>query len=56
MKRVLIYTIIIFTIIITGNMSSAKDIKFIQVTDTHYALNNEYSQKVLSQTVEKINK
>ena len=56
MKRVLIYTIIIFTIIITGNMSFAKDIKFIQVTDTHYALNNEYSQKVLSQAVEKINK
>lgn len=56
MKRLLV-NILIFTALITGmSQATAKDIKFVQITDVHYALNNEYSQKVLEQTVQDVNK
>ena len=42
MKRFLINLTIISALIFTGSNSFAKDIKFIQLTDTHYALNNNY--------------
>lgn len=39
-----------------ANTAFAKDIKFVQIADSHYAIDNEYSQKVLLETIENINK
>ena len=35
--------------------AKAKEIRFVQVTDTHYSADNPYSEKVLKSTVEDIN-
>ena len=56
MKRFFINLFIFLTLILSGNGTFAKDIKFIQVADAHYALNNDYSKEVLEKAVEKINK
>ena len=56
MKRFLINLTIISALIFTGSNSFAKDIKFIQLTDTHYALNNNYSKEILEKAIEQINK
>ena len=56
MKRFFINLFIFLTLILSENGTFAKDIKFIQVADAHYALNNDYSKEVLEKAVEKINK
>lgn len=56
MKRFLIGIYALLTILFISNEALAKDIKFIQVTDAHYALNNKFSQEVLEETVNQINK
>ncbi|MCI1273608.1 MAG: metallophosphoesterase [Clostridiaceae bacterium] len=57
MKKFL--SIIFFTIISIFYLSgsaSANEIKFAQVTDTHYSLNNTFKTKVLTDTVDSLNK
>lgn len=56
MKKFLINILFVFILAVIGNTAFAKDIKFIQIADAHYALNNDYSKEVLEKTVEKINK
>lgn len=55
MKRLLINLLILLVFLLGENSTFAKDIKFVQVTDTHYALNNKFSQEVLEEAVEQIN-
>lgn len=49
----------IFLLLIAGlyslNAVRASEIKFVQVTDSHYSLNNPYSEEVLKATVKDIN-
>ena len=54
MKRLFINLFAILTLLTSPAL--AKDIKFVQVTDVHYALNNDFSQEVLEQAVNDINK
>ena len=54
MKRLFINLFAILTLLTSP--AFAKDIKFVQVTDVHYALNNDFSQEVLEQAVKDINK
>jgi len=56
MKRFLILVFALFAMLFSTNSVFAKDIKFIQVTDSHYALNNKFSQEILEETVRQINK
>lgn len=46
---------ILFLSILIGNTVLANDIKFVQVTDTHYQRNSEYANKVLTDTIKDIN-
>ncbi|MBQ2611184.1 metallophosphoesterase [bacterium] len=46
---------ILGTIIISIGSVMADEIRFAQVTDVHYSLNNEYKQKVLTETVKSLN-
>jgi len=56
MKNLLVKIFTVFALLICTNPAFATDIKFVQVTDTHYALNNKFSQEVLEEAVEQINK
>lgn len=53
MKKILAY--LTFVLLIFAQSASASDIKFVQVTDTHYSKGNEYSKKVLKAAVKDIN-
>ena len=49
--------LLILTILFVSAMAAfANEIKFIQVTDSHYSGNNAYSKQVLERTVQDINK
>lgn len=54
MKRLLIY--FIFTFLFLAQSAFAGDIKFVQVTDSHYSKSNKYSEDILKTAVEDINK
>lgn len=47
--------LIIFLSILIGNTALANNIKFVQITDTHYQRNNEYVDKILTDTIKDIN-
>lgn len=54
-KNILLLTIaIIFSLIIQISVS-AKEIRFVQVTDTHYSSDNDFSKRVLEATINDIN-
>ena len=53
MKRLLIYLLFIFAFL--AQCAYAGDIKFVQVTDTHYSRDNKYSEDVLKAAVKDIN-
>lgn len=58
MKKItiLFVSLIIFTCLtIFSNAVQAKEIRFVQVTDTHFSPENPYSKKVLQSAVEDIN-
>lgn len=55
MKNLLINLFLIFAFFVTGNQVFAQDIKFVQVTDVHYASNNKFSQEILENAVDEIN-
>lgn len=54
MKNIFIYLLFIFSFVTQSVFAS--DIKFVQVTDSHYSRNNKYSEKVLKAAVKDINK
>lgn len=56
MRRFLVNLFMILCFVIFGAGAFAQDIKFIQVADAHYALNNDYSKEILEKAIEKINK
>lgn len=56
MKKFFIGLYILLALAFCNSAVFAKDIKFIQVTDVHYALNNKFSQDILNETVKQINK
>ena len=55
MKRAVL-TLFIILLIQTAAMALESSIKFVQVTDTHFNAENEYSVKVLEETVKDINR
>ncbi len=56
MKRFLINLLAVMVITFGANEAFGADIKFVQIADSHYAVNNEYSQDVLKETVKQVNK
>ena len=56
MKTVFIKLLMLLLFVLAFNSAYANDIKFVQVTDTHYAMDNDYSKEVLEKTIEQINK
>ncbi len=55
MRRFLINLFAFLLMVSSANCAFANDIKFVQIADAHYASDNEYTQKVLEETVKKIN-
>lgn len=47
--------LVIVSIFVLTNSAFANEIKFAQVTDSHYAINNSYKEKILKDTVENLN-
>ena len=56
MKKFLTIFVLFIAILLTAPKVLAENIKFVQVTDAHFAKNSEYSQRVLKATVDDINK
>ncbi len=54
MRKYLAY--IVFILLFLAQNCFASDIKFVQVSDSHYSKDNEYANKVLKAAVEDINK
>lgn len=54
MKKNIIISVLLIFLGLTG-IAPAGEIKFVQVTDTHYTVENEYSHKVLEKAVKDIN-
>lgn len=55
MKKFLIFVIIIISALLLQTAVLATEVKFVQVTDSHFSLNNPYSERVLRETVKNIN-
>ena len=56
MKKFLTIFVLFIAILLTAPKVLAENIKFVQVTDAHFAKNSEYSQRVLKATIDDINK
>ena len=55
MKKFLYNILIIICCLFSFNFVQAAEIKFVQVSDTHYAMSNPYSEQVLKAAVADIN-
>ena len=56
MKKFLTIFVLFLATLLTAPKALSENIKFVQVTDAHFAKNSEYSQRVLKATVDDINK
>lgn len=56
MKKLLSNIILSIALTLVGNCSFAKNIKFIQITDSHFSMNNDYAKETLERAVKSINK
>ena len=56
MKKFLTIIVLFLATLLTAPKALSENIKFVQVTDAHFAKNSEYSQRVLKATVDDINK
>lgn len=55
MKKNVIITFLLIIFLGLMNSVTAGEIKFIQISDTHYTIENEYSHRVLEKTIKEIN-
>lgn len=55
MKKYLICVFAFVALFFMNITAQATEVKFVQVTDSHFSVNNKYSQEVLTQTVKDIN-
>lgn len=56
MKKYFLITVSILIIgLLCTNQAFAKDIKFVQITDSHYVKGNEYTEEILDKTIKDIN-
>lgn len=56
MKGFLIKFLAVLYCLFCVNLAFAGDIKFVQITDSHYAVDNDYSKEVLEEAVKQVNK
>jgi len=54
-KNFLTYILTILTVLFLQLSASANEIKFVQVTDSHYISGNEFRENILKKTIEDIN-
>ena len=54
-RKFLGYIITFIAILLIPSVASANDIKFVQVTDSHFSSDNEFKKNVLESTIEDIN-
>lgn len=56
MKSILIKFLTVLCCLLCVNRAFAGDIKFVQITDSHYEVGNDYSKEVLEEAVKQVNK
>ncbi len=54
-KKILAYIITFIAILLIPSVASANDIKFVQVTDSHFSSDNEFKKNLLESTIKDIN-